>query len=149
MAANRVQSVFCRGVYLAENTSQTASVEFVPHRGPNYARSRLPEFVGKAQRGLGAVSNPFLKTGRGFSWPARYSSAGWVLFQGGINPSPTVFFHIFLKPCGEKIGLINYPAMPGRMLRRRKNLRKGFFFQNPGILYNRTIRKTFVIDKCP
>ena len=56
LAANRVQSVFCRGVYLAENTSQTASVEFVPHRGTNYARSRLPEFVGKAQRGFSTVS---------------------------------------------------------------------------------------------
>ncbi len=41
LAANRVQSVFCRGVYLAENT---------------YARSRLPEFVGKAQRGFSTVS---------------------------------------------------------------------------------------------
>ena len=56
LAANRVQSVFCRGVYLAENTSQTASVEFVPHRGTNYARSRLPEFVGKARRGFSTVS---------------------------------------------------------------------------------------------
>ena len=52
MAANRVQSVFCRGVYLAENTSQTASVEFVPHWGTNYARSRLPKFVGKARKGF-------------------------------------------------------------------------------------------------
>ena len=71
LAANRVQSVFCRGapqgglscsfgaihlLYLAENTSQTASVEFVPHRGANYARSRLPEFVGNAQRGFSTVS---------------------------------------------------------------------------------------------
>ena len=52
LAANRVQSVFCRGVYLAENTSQTASVEFVPHWGTNYARSRLPKFVGKARKGF-------------------------------------------------------------------------------------------------
>ena len=56
LAANRVQSVFCRGVYVAENTSQTASVEFVPHWGTNYARSRLPKFVGKAQRGFSTVS---------------------------------------------------------------------------------------------
>ena len=34
----------------------SASVEFVPHRGTNYARSRLPEFVGKAQRGFSTVS---------------------------------------------------------------------------------------------
>ena len=48
--------VFCRGVYLAENTSQAASVEFVPRRGTNYARSRLPKFVGKACRGFSTVS---------------------------------------------------------------------------------------------
>ena len=30
MAAKKTQYVFCRGVYLAENTSQAASVEFVP-----------------------------------------------------------------------------------------------------------------------
>ena len=33
MAANKVQKVFCRGAYLAENTSQAASVEFVPRWG--------------------------------------------------------------------------------------------------------------------
>ena len=33
MAANKVKIVFCRGVYLAENTSQAASVEFVPYGG--------------------------------------------------------------------------------------------------------------------
>ena len=33
--------IFCRGVYLAENTSQAASVEFVRLRRTNYARSRL------------------------------------------------------------------------------------------------------------
>ena len=33
MVANKFKKVFCRGVYLAENTSQAASVEFVPQRG--------------------------------------------------------------------------------------------------------------------
>ena len=41
MAANKVKIIFCRGVYLAENTSQAASVEFVCLRQTNYARSRL------------------------------------------------------------------------------------------------------------
>ena len=40
-AANKRESIFCRGVYLAENTSQAASVEFVRLRRTNYARSRL------------------------------------------------------------------------------------------------------------
>ena len=33
MVTNRFKKVFCRGVYLAENTSQAARVEFVPQRG--------------------------------------------------------------------------------------------------------------------
>ena len=33
--------IFVRGVYLDENTSQSASVEFVRHRRTNSARSRL------------------------------------------------------------------------------------------------------------
>lgn len=40
-AANKVKIIFRRGVYLAENTSQAASVDFVPLRGTKYARSRL------------------------------------------------------------------------------------------------------------
>ncbi len=40
-AANKVQSVFCGGVYAAKNTSQSASVEFVRFQRTNYARSRL------------------------------------------------------------------------------------------------------------
>ena len=55
--------VFCRGVYLAENTSQAASVEFVPRRGTNYARSRLPKFVGKACRGFSTVSSTDTRKG--------------------------------------------------------------------------------------
>ena len=40
-AANPFQSIFCRGVYLAENTSQAASVEFVRRRRTNSTRGRL------------------------------------------------------------------------------------------------------------
>ena len=40
-AAKKVEIVFGRGVYVDENTSQAASVEFVCQRQTNYARSRL------------------------------------------------------------------------------------------------------------
>ena len=36
-----MEIVFGRGVYVDENTSQAASVEFVCQRQTNYARSRL------------------------------------------------------------------------------------------------------------
>ena len=42
-----MQSIFCRGVYLAKNTSQSASVEFVRHQRTNYARGRLQAFCPK------------------------------------------------------------------------------------------------------
>ncbi|MDD6856178.1 MAG: hypothetical protein PUD66_07120, partial [Oscillospiraceae bacterium] len=41
--------IFCRGVYLAENTSQAASVEFVRLRRTNYARSRLQKLAEKPE----------------------------------------------------------------------------------------------------
>ena len=41
VAANKIKSIFDRGVYLGENTYQAASVEFVRQRRTNYARSRL------------------------------------------------------------------------------------------------------------
>ena len=49
-AANQVQSIFCRGVYLAKNTSQSASVEFVRFQRTNYARGRLQAFCPKRAR---------------------------------------------------------------------------------------------------
>ena len=55
MAENNVKNIFCRGLYLAENTSQAASVEFVPRRGTNYARGRLQKPVGKPRRGFSTV----------------------------------------------------------------------------------------------
>ena len=45
----KIQIIFCRGVYLAENTSQAASVEFVCNGQTNYARSRLPKLSKKAE----------------------------------------------------------------------------------------------------
>ncbi|MFQ9052274.1 MAG: hypothetical protein ACLR5H_02995 [Oscillospiraceae bacterium] len=39
--------IFARGVYLGENTSQSASVEFVRFQRTNYARSRLQAFIPK------------------------------------------------------------------------------------------------------
>ena len=52
VAANKVKSIFDRGVYLGENTYQAASVEFVRHRRTNYARSRLQKTVKKPQGGF-------------------------------------------------------------------------------------------------
>ena len=40
-----MESVFGRGVYVAENTAQPASVEFVRFQRANYARSGLPPLV--------------------------------------------------------------------------------------------------------
>ena len=51
-AANKVKSIFDRGVYLGENTYQAASVEFVRHGRTNYARSRLQKPVEKPRGGF-------------------------------------------------------------------------------------------------
>ena len=48
-AANKVKSIFRRGVYLAENTFQAASVEFVRLRRTNCARSRLQKLAEKPE----------------------------------------------------------------------------------------------------
>ena len=48
-AAKRIRIIFCRGVYLAENTSQAASVEFVHLWRTNYARSRLQKLAEKPE----------------------------------------------------------------------------------------------------
>ena len=42
-----MQSIFARGVHLGENTSQSASVEFVRFQRTNYARGRLQAFCQK------------------------------------------------------------------------------------------------------
>ena len=54
-AANIFQIIFRQGVYLAENTSQAASVELVRQRRTNSARGRLQNTVGKPQRGFPTV----------------------------------------------------------------------------------------------
>ena len=51
-AAKEIKNIFCRGVYLAENTSQAASVEFGRQRRTNYARSRLQSFCRKSPKGF-------------------------------------------------------------------------------------------------
>ncbi len=51
-AANPFESIFRRGVYLAENTPQDASVEFVRPWRTNYARSRLQETCQKSPWGF-------------------------------------------------------------------------------------------------
>jgi len=55
-AANKIKILFGRGVYVDENTSQAASVEFVRHRRTNYARSRLQNTGGKALRAFSTCS---------------------------------------------------------------------------------------------
>ena len=46
-AANKVEIIFCRGVYLTENTYQAASVRVVRRRRTRSARSRLQSFCQK------------------------------------------------------------------------------------------------------
>ncbi len=45
-AAKKMKIIFCRGVYLAENTSQAASVEFVPG-GDKLCAQQTEHFVPK------------------------------------------------------------------------------------------------------
>ena len=47
-----MEIVFGRGVYVDENTSHAAGVEFVCERQINYARSRLQRTGGKNRRGF-------------------------------------------------------------------------------------------------
>ena len=49
---NKIKIIFCRGVYLTENTSQAASVRVVRRRRTRSARSRLQKLVGKARKGF-------------------------------------------------------------------------------------------------
>ena len=60
VAANKVKSIFDRGVYLGENTYQAACVEFVRHGRTNYARSRLQKTVEKPHGGFSTACKPFL-----------------------------------------------------------------------------------------
>ncbi len=51
VAANKVKSIFDRGVYLGENTFQAASVGVVRHRRTRSARSRLQKKLSKSPKG--------------------------------------------------------------------------------------------------
>lgn len=62
--------IFAGGVYVSENTSQAASVEFVRHGRANYARSRLQAFCRKNPEGFSTVSR-----GRR---PDRLSAPCWI-----------------------------------------------------------------------
>ena len=44
-SGEEIRSILCQGMYLAQNSSQAASVEFVRRRRTNYARSRLRKFA--------------------------------------------------------------------------------------------------------
>ncbi len=61
--ANKVKIIFSGGVYVGENTSRPASVEFLCRRRRNYARSRVQAPQTRAQRSgsrLKRVKNSFL-----------------------------------------------------------------------------------------
>ena len=77
LAANKVQTMFRRGVYLAEHTLQAASVEFVPPRGTNDTRSRLQKSVGKPRRGFSTVCRSRV-SGGGFFCSC---IGGWAVLQ--------------------------------------------------------------------
>ena len=47
-----MKTVFCRGVYLAENTSQTPSVEFVPSGGQIMHAGGCKKPVKKPRKGI-------------------------------------------------------------------------------------------------
>jgi len=58
LAKNKIKTIFRQGVYLTENTSQAASVEFVRQQRTNSARSRLQKTGGKPHRGFSTSSAP-------------------------------------------------------------------------------------------
>ena len=68
-SANKVKSVFCRGVYLAENTSQTASVEFVPPLGDKLCTQQAANLCRKSPKGFSdSLKFPrFIRNGGRFS----------------------------------------------------------------------------------
>ncbi len=69
------KGIFGRGVYVDENTSQAASVEFVCHEQTNYARSRLQKPAEKPHMGLfGSLKTA--PTGSGFVILLRLAAGG-------------------------------------------------------------------------
>ena len=114
---NRIKIIFCRGVYLTENTSQAAEssaaalcraqppqaalsasqYEFVCRRRANYARSRLQKLVGKARKGFsdslrGGKGRPCFVFGNGFPhyMTARTSSRAKIPISTARKTRPTM-----------------------------------------------------------
>jgi len=52
-AANKIQIIFCRGMYVAENTSRAASVRVVRLWRTRSARGRLQSSCPQAPKGIG------------------------------------------------------------------------------------------------
>ena len=77
-----MQTIFARGVYLGENSSQSASVEFVRFQRTNYARGRLQAFCPKRAK-------PFLDR---FPRPAlrQAESGGGVFYSASCSGSSSV-----------------------------------------------------------
>ena len=80
-AANQMQSIFARGVYLGENSSQSASVELVRPWRTNYARGRLQAFCPKrASPFLDSLkrlaAHPFVKR---FFCKKNHHAQAWLL----------------------------------------------------------------------
>ena len=63
-AANKVGIIFCRGVYLAENTPQAASVRVGRRRRPRSARGRLQAFFDSLSAGANCPGGILLEKGR-------------------------------------------------------------------------------------
>ena len=101
-----MQSIFCRGVYLAKNTSQSASVEFVCCRQTNYARGRLQAFCSKR-------APPFLDSLK--KRPAQpdvfFSEVHGALQHPqviGLKGDAAVFLHVYLHagPVGVDLAVL-------------------------------------------
>ena len=52
LAANKAKIIFGRGMYVAKNTAQSASVKFVRKLRTNYARSRLQKKLVEKSEGI-------------------------------------------------------------------------------------------------
>ena len=106
-AANKIKIIFRRGVYLAENTSQAASVEFVCRRQANYARSRLRKTGGKGRRPFSTSLNApdgcrgsFHVLGSAAAWDTG-SGSGNKKGAGKIRPNTVIIPHSFFQVNGE------------------------------------------------
>ena len=95
--------IFCRGVYLTENTTQAASVRFVRQRRTNRARGRLQSFCQKrAKPFFDSLSRGILCVFPAFDAEERAkkirSSAAGDLFRGSQE-----------NPAAEKLKAAGFP----------------------------------------